>query len=261
MDDSDVAVMPQVLDHYRLVGPLIEASFADTPIVFGSYPNGLDQPASYHVTTVPVSVEKLLWLIHSQYAIEFFTWAPKLLDVAALRFGRIVLAAPPGVDFERVKLAALALRALLFDAARLEAVPLLDGGTGMALWIPFADAPQADVLRPWLHRLCDRAVALHPDLVSTAFNTHHDGRVHLHVQSNAADRGSAVPYSLRGPKLTVCAPIRWDELGSISNAEAFRFDAIPARLQSAGDVFASEVKVIAEQRFGSAESFAHRLQK
>ena len=180
---SDTAVMAQVLTHYRLVGPLIEASFADTPIVFASYPKGLDQQAHYQVTTVPLSVNKLLWLIHSHYAIEFFTWAPKLLDVAALRFGRIVLAAPPGVEFERVKLAALAMRALLFDVAKLEAVPLLDGGTGMALWIPFADAPQADVLRPWLHQLCNRAVALHPDLVSTAFNTHHDGRVHLHVRA------------------------------------------------------------------------------
>lgn len=146
--------------------------------------------------------------MHSEYAIEFFTWAPTLLDVGALRFGRILLAAPPGTAFERVKLAALAMRALLFGAAKLEAVPLLDGGTGMSVWIPFADAPQADVLRPWLRRLCNRAVALHGDLVSTAFNTHHDGRVHLHVSTNAADRYSAVPYSLRAPRLTVCMPIR-----------------------------------------------------
>ena len=144
--------MPKVLAHYRLVAPLIEASFAGSPIVFANYPDGLSKPASYHVTTVQLSVEKLLWLIHSEYAIEFFTWAPKLLDVAALRFGRIVLAAPPGVDFKRVKLAALAVRALLFDVAKLEAVPLLDGGTGMSLWIPLADAPQADELRPRLHR-------------------------------------------------------------------------------------------------------------
>lgn len=70
-----------------------------------------------------------------------------------------------------MKLAALALRALLFDVAKLEAIPLLEGGTGMALWIPFGDAPQAAVLRSWLHRLCNHAV-VPPDLVSTAFNTH-----------------------------------------------------------------------------------------
>jgi DNA primase len=249
MDDSDLALMPQVLAHYQLVGPLIEASFAETPIVFANYPKGLDQQAYYHVTTVPLSVNKLLWLIHREYAIEFYTWAPMLLDVAALRFGRILIIAPPGVEFERVKLAALAIRALLFDVVKLEAIPLLDGGTGMALWIPFADAPQADVLRPWLHQLCNRAVALHPDLVSTAFNTHHDGRVHLHVESNACGHYSAIPYSLRGQGLTTCTPIRWDELGSFKGADAFRFDAIPARLKDAGDVFASEVNVIAKQQF------------
>jgi DNA primase len=258
---SDTGVMTQVLERYRLVGPLIQASFGDTPIVFASYPKGLDQQADYHVTTVQLSVNKLVWLIHSQYAIEFFTWAPTLLDVAALRFGRIALAAPPGVDFERVKLAALAMRALLFDVAKLEAAALLDGGTGMALWIPVADAPQAGVLRPWLHRLCNRAVALHHDLVSTAFNTHHDGRVHLHVQSNAAGRYSAVPYSLRAQGMTVCTPIRWDELGGIAAADAFRFDQIPSRLKAVGDVFASEVKVIVGQCFGAAESFYHRFQK
>lgn len=250
MSVSDAALMAQVLEHYELVGPFIEASFAETPIVFANYPKGVDQQAYYHVTTVPLSVDKLLWLIRREYAVEFYTWAPTLLDVSALRFGRIVLAAPPGVGFERVKLAALEMRALLFDVAKLEAVPLLDGGTGMALWIPFADTPQADVLRPWLHALCQRAAALHPDLVSTAFNTHHDGRVHLHVQSNASGLYSAVPYSLRGQGMTVCAPIHWDELGSFASANAFRFDVMPAQLHSVGDVFASQVKVIASQDFG-----------
>jgi DNA primase len=95
------------------------------------------------------------------------------------------------VQFERVKLATLAMRALLFGVAKLEAVPLLDGGKGIALWIPFADTPQAEPLRVWLHSLCKRAVTLHPNLVSTVYNTHHDGRVHLHVESNAAGRYSA----------------------------------------------------------------------
>ncbi|HEY6327561.1 MAG TPA: hypothetical protein VIW73_13735 [Candidatus Cybelea sp.] len=244
--------MPEVLAHYRLVGPLIEASFAQTPIVFVNYASGVDKPGVFHVTTVPLSVNKLLWLVHAEFAIEFYTWVPTLLDVAALRFGRILLEAPEGVDFERVKLAALAMRALLFDAAKLEAAPLLDGGKGIALWIPLADTPQADVLRAWLHELCKRAIALHPDLVSTQYNTHHDGRVHLHVQSNAPGRCSAVPYSLRAQGLTVCTPIRWDELGSFTGADAFRLDAIPTRLQSRGDIFASEVKLIGSQTLAPA---------
>jgi DNA primase len=249
---SDAALMPQVLQHYRLVAPLIEASFAETPVVFVNYPGGLDKDGVYHATCVPLRANKLLWLIHAEYAIEFYTWAPTLLDVDKLRFGRILLEAPPGVAFEHVKLAALMMRALLFDVAKLEAVPLLDGGTGIALWVPFADTPKAPELRAWLHALCKRAAALHPELVSTGFNTHHDDRVHLHVSSNAAYHYSAVPYSLRAQGLTVCTPVRWTALGSFAGADAFRFDAIAARLVAAGDVFASEVKLIAAQRFASA---------
>jgi DNA primase len=249
---DDVALMPQVLAHYELVGPLIEASFAQTPIVFVNYPRGLGEGGVFHVTTVPLSAEKLLWLIHREYAIEFYTWAPTLLDVDRLRFGRILLEAPPGVEFERVKLAALAVRALLFDTAQLEAVPQVDGGTGIALWIPFADTPRADVLRKWLHALGKRAAELHPDLVSTAYNTHHDGRVHFHVSSNAAGHYSAVPYSLRAQGLTVCTPIHWEELGSLAGADVFSLGEFAARLHAVGDVFSSETNVIASQEFGSA---------
>jgi hypothetical protein len=62
--------------------------------------------------------------------------------------------------------------------------------------MPLADAPLANVLRKGLHQLCRRAEELHPDLVSNAFNTHHDGRAHLHVSSNATGHYGAVPYSL-----------------------------------------------------------------
>ena len=196
-----------------------------------------------------LTANKLLWLVHAEYAIGFFTWAPAKLATSELRFGRILVMAPPRVAFERVKLAARAMRALLFDVAKLEAVPLLDGGTGMGLWIPFADTPEANALRAWLHALCKRAVALHPDLVSLSPNTHHDGRAHLHVSSNAADRYSSVPYSLRAPRLTLCTPIRWDELGGIACADTFRLDTIEKRLEAVGDVFASASKVIGSQAF------------
>ena len=259
MSTSDDAIMPHVLAHYQVVAPFIEASLANTPIVFRHYPKGIDADGVFHVTTVPLSANKLLWLVHAQYAIEFYTWAPVLLDVEALRFGRILLeGSGPGVIFDRVKLAALALRALLFDTAKLEAVPLLDGGTGVALWIPFADAPHAERLRGWLHDLCNRAAALHPDLVSSAYNPHHDGCVHLHVQSNAALHYSAVPYSLRAQGLTVCTPIRWEELGSITGADVFQHDAVRSRIERVGDVFGDEVKVIGGQRFGSSARLAVR---
>ena len=246
---DDAAVLPRVLAHYRLTAPAIESSLGGTPIVFRNFPAGLERDGIFHPTAVPLTATKLLWCIHAKYAIEFYTWAPLPDDGDRLRFARLLLLPPQGVDFERIKLAALAVRALLFDRATLEAVPLLDGGSGMALWVPLADAPHAKPLREWLHGIANQAATLHPDLISTEVNTHNDGRVHLHVSSNAAGHYSAVPYSLRAPNLSVCTPIRWEELGSLASAHAVGIDDMPARMKHHGDVFASEVSIIAKQTF------------
>jgi hypothetical protein len=255
MGVNDAAIMPQVLAHYRRVAPLLERSLHSTPIVYASYPNGLDKPPAFRVTPIELTEGKLLWLIHAKFAIEFYTWAPLPGADDRLQFARILLEARSEVAFERVKLAALAMRALLFSVAQLEAVPLIDGGGGIALWVPLADAPHAVSLRAWLHQLCAEAVAKHPDLVSTEYNTHDDGRVHLHVQSNAPGHYSCVPYGLRAQGLTVCTPIHWEELGELKTPGAFDAATIGARLDKSGDIFANEVAVIAGQRspLGSAD--------
>lgn len=221
------------------------------PIVYRNYPNGIDKTGLFYVTAVPLSVNKLLWLIHGKYAIEFYTWAPLEADSDRLRFARILLEPPKGVTFERVKLAALALRGLLFAQHKLEAVPILDGGDGIALWIPLADAPHALDIRDWLHAVANHAAMLHPDLISTQQNTHADGRVHVHVSSNARGHYSAVPYSLRAQGLTVCTPIHWEELGAFASAHAVHASDIPARLHGHGDVFARELAPIASQTLGN----------
>jgi hypothetical protein len=247
---ADAELMGQVLAHYRLVGPLIEAHLKETPIVYRNYPGGLDTAGVFHVTSVRLLATKLLWLVHAKFAIEFHTWAPLPLpgDEERLHFARILLQAEPHIPFERTKLAAIALRAILFHDAAVEAIVLLDGGTGIALWVPLADAPQAAPLRLWLHAIANRAAEQHPDLISTELNTHHDGRVHVHVSSNAAGRFSAAPYSLRGEGLNVVAPISWTELGALGSAAAFSIDNLPQRLQSLGDVFAREFSILAKQR-------------
>ena len=221
-------------------------------IVFRNYPAGLEKDGVFHVTSFPLTANKLLKLVHAKCAVEFYTWAAMAADEDRLRFARILLQPPSGVTFERVKLAALAVPALLFETARLEAVALLDGGAGMALWIPLADAPHAGLLRNWLHQFANRAVALHPRLLSTEYNTHNDGRVHLHVSSNAAGHYSAVPYGLRAEGLTVCTPIRWQELGGVTSAAAVRAEDLPARLREHGDLFATESAIVAKQTFEDA---------
>jgi DNA primase len=241
----------RVFEYYTAVAPIIEAGFAGAPIIYSTVPTPTHQRGEFRVTGIPLSAQGLLGLVRAEDALSFFTWAPLPGESHRLRFARILLEAPPGVGFDRVRLAALAMRAALFESRQWQAVALLDGGNGIALWVPLTDAPQAPPLRSWLHQLCARAVEAHPDLLSTQLNTHHDGRVHLHVSSNAAGRGSALPYSLRPPNCTVCTPIRWGELAQTGGAGAFDDAAIRRRLADCGDVFAAEVARIGDQRFAA----------
>jgi hypothetical protein len=85
------------------------------------------------------------------------------------------------------------------------------------------DAPHSGVLRKWLRELSARAVELHLDLVSTAYNTHLDGRVRLQVSSNAAGHYSAPPYSLRAAAATVRARYRVGIGGAGASSRNARF--------------------------------------
>jgi len=204
---EDAALQPAILAHYQRVGDLMEASFGNDPIVFVNFPAGFGQQPAFHITDVPLTAVKLLWHVHRWYALEFHGWAPLAGDEYRLRFAQILLECPPPMAFDRPRAGAFKLRELLREE-RLDAIPLLDGRRGVALWIPLADAPRAEAVRACLHPLCDRAVAAEPMLFTTEPNTISNDRVHLHVSSNARYRYSALPYSLRrGPNLQVCTPV------------------------------------------------------
>src|ERR1035441_3839537 len=97
----------------------------------------------------------------------------------------------------------------------LDAVPLLDGEGGIALYIPFDDAPPYAPVRLWLHGLAASAAAAYPNNFSTEPNSVGGARVHIHVKTNAPGLHSALPYSLRGPDARYAvAPVTWDELAA-----------------------------------------------
>ncbi|TAM74562.1 hypothetical protein EPN44_10840, partial [bacterium] len=251
--ELDKALEPPILAYYDVVAPLIEHSFAGAPIVYGNYPAGFGHPTNFRILLdVPLSARKLLWACHRYYAVEFHTWAPLPDDENRLRFGRILIEAPEGTTQETVREAASAVRAAL-AGVQLQAIPILDGRAGMALWIPFADAPQAELLRGWLHQLCGRIVAEHPKLVSVERYSRAEGRALLHVSSNARGHFSAMPYSLRGaPDLPVCAPFDWSELATIANGDMTAAN-FAARLETHGDLFAQQCAQLADQRFTGAQ--------
>ena len=248
---DDVAILPAVLAYYEMAGPVIEATFGGEPIVYANFPDGFGpHMGHFGITDVPLSTNKLLWLVHRVYAIEFHSWAPLLTDEDRLRFGRILITRPLHDNFAQICEGARILRRQL-HAVGLDAAALQDGHNGLALWVPFADAPHGAVARAWLNKFCDQAVADNPELFTKEPNTHDSSRVHLHVTSNARHHYSILPYSVRGVSdLPVATPITWDELDKMPLAVRAR--AFAAWIEKRGDVFAAEVKRIGEQRLPDA---------
>ncbi|MBC5829013.1 MAG: hypothetical protein GIW98_02335 [Candidatus Eremiobacteraeota bacterium] len=273
-----------VVLHYGHVAPLLVHAFAGRPLVYASYPQGFDHAALFHgearnalpasiptvaveskhgeVRYVAIAVNSLLWLVHRYYAVEFHSWSPTPTDPVHMRFARVLLEPTGKADETLLKEAALSLRALLAEYG-LDALLLLDGGHGAALWIPFSDAPQYAPVRAWLHEVATAAEQRHPKIFSTAHNSAGGDIIHLHVDSNAVGRWSALPYSLRGhARLPMCTPLPWPLLANYSNGDVTAH-TFPQYLAQHSDVFAQEVARIGEQHFSTVasgkESFAVAL--
>ncbi|MDQ2681751.1 MAG: hypothetical protein M3Y21_12160, partial [Candidatus Eremiobacteraeota bacterium] len=270
-----------LVNHYRIAAPMLARSLGAIPIVSVSFRDGFDAPAQWHLGLqhVPDGVASVQvqssyggssrylrldgpaieWACHALGAVEFHSWSPVSSDPQKLAFARILLEPAGATDFERVKQGAVVVRARLAELG-LKAIVLLDGRVGIALWIPFSDAPNYDPVREWLHRFASDAAIARADLLTTEPNTHADGRVHIHVSKNSPGTFSALPYSARGVAgLPVCLPIAWPELELLNNGDVC-VDSFERRLQAVGDVFAAEVNAIGEQQFAIvADSLQSRV--
>ena len=95
-----------------------------------------------------------------------------------------------------------------------------------------------------------KAIAAHPNLFSEAPNTHADGRVHIHVASNAEGHFSILPYSVRAQSGRVAMPVSWDELQTV-DMHGTTLQDFPSRLAAKGEVFGAMLHRVAA---GSIES-------
>ena len=258
-----------VLAHYHVAAPLLVANFPHVPLVASYHPDGLGTPATFEQwwqpgelpqTMTPVDVEHhgqhhtyialtenaVLWLAH-RGAVGMLSWTPSPRDPECVAYARILFKLSGTAKQADLKYALLALRTLLLEKG-LEAIPMLDGHQGAALFVPFSDIPLYDAVRLWLHSLCNDAAARHPTLLTVAEHDADRGnRVHLSVRKDAVGGFSSLPYSLAGnPELGMATPLEWNDLGEIENG-AYTAHNSARRLQR--DVFAEIATAIGVQRF------------
>jgi len=265
------SVHATVLAHYERVVDLIAANFPSVPIVPVYYPAGLDgeahyggavhggQPLPTTIRTVACGAPQrprryiaadanaLLWLVH-RGAIDFASWTPSPSDPNAVGSARIILSPRGGATAEHVSLAMLAMRTALLQCG-IEAIPVLDGFAGAALFIPFNDAPSYEAVRAWLHTVANGAVERNAELLTADQHEQKKERVHVNVGSNAVGRFSSLPYALIGSThLGMVTPIHWNELGVVRNGH-YTAENSAERLAD-GDMFYRFARELHDQRFG-----------
>jgi len=263
-----------ILGHYERVAPLIATNFPHVPLIAMYYPRGLEEDATYSGAwheplphTIPSAVvvtpsgnhvypacaeNTILWMAH-RYAVGFISWTPSPTDAHAIACAHIGVKPVAGATQQQLKEAMHLLHADLL-AVGLDAIPLLNGNRGAALFVPFADTPSYEDARTWLHGLVDAAIARHPTLLIHERRPHEQHtvlRIECTVVANAVGRGSLLPYSLSGEtQLPMVTPIEWHELDTINNGDVTAANAA-ARL-AAGDVYAKQAQRLANQRLAGA---------
>jgi DNA primase len=257
-------------EHYASAAPILEGLFGGTPLVWVTRPGGLEKPAFYHGPLPPTAAVSVPYVdvatssgVHryasltaaqverlmSVGAIEFHGWSPRANDPGRAAFARLLVEMHGGDSQDVLREAVLAMRAALFEDG-VEGIPVYDGGSGVALWIPFADGPAYPAIRLWLARICARAVARHPGLVTTQPNSHGGPCVHLHVATNAPGRHSILPYSARASAgFPIALPVAWTQFAQCENGSA-RVGGLDAWIAANGEAFAAELAVIQGQVFG-----------
>lgn len=280
-DDFDELIASRLADpekaavvaHYQRAAPLLQANFMNMPLVSSYHIDGLGKPPRFHETWKPphllphtmsrvdvvsargthhtylgLTVNAVLWLAH-RGAVGMLSWTPSPCDPQCVGYARILLRRSNKATEEVLKYALLALRTMLQECG-LQAIPVLDGHDGAALFVPFGDLPLYADVREWLHGLCRRAVTRHAALLTEAPDEKERGdRVHLAVKTNAVGLFSALPYSLAGdPQLGMATPLEWNDLGKIDNG---KYTAYNSGRRLANDVFAEMSKAIGMQRFSA----------
>jgi DNA primase len=165
------AVLPRIAESFDGI-PLVWATYANTPVtpstVGGPVFHGPLRDRVHNLPTVDVPLERagvraylklgrrtVDWLLEYHHAVEFHSWTPTKNSPTKLRYARILL------ENNNVRDAAIALKDMLINRG-VQAIPLLDGNGGVALYIPFNDASHYDDVRRWLHVVANEAAASRP---------------------------------------------------------------------------------------------------
>jgi bifunctional non-homologous end joining protein LigD len=154
--------------------------------------------------------------------IEFHGWGSKAKKLEYP--DRLVFDLDPdvGLDFDKVKSAAVRLRALLADLG-LVTFPLLTGGKGIHVVAPLDAKADWPKVKSFAERFSRAIAEAEPEVFTANIRKNQrKGRIFLDWLRNQRGATAVMPYSARAREgAPVAAPIAWEELDDIHGGNAF----------------------------------------
>ena len=233
---EDDLTKADLANYYAAVEPLIMIDASERPMTLIRCPQGRAKKCFFQkhdsgtfgpdVKHVPIkekdgSVEDYLYFedIKGLLAcvqmgtVEFHGWGSKVGKVE--HPDRLVFDLDPdvGLDFERVKEAALRLKALLGDLG-LKTFPLLSGGKGLHVVAPLDTSKDWRAVKSFADRFSRAIAEAEPQMFTANIRkVERKGRIFLDWLRNQRGATAVMPYSARAREgAPVSAPIAWEEL-------------------------------------------------
>ena len=232
-------------DYYAAVEPLIMVDSANRPMTLIRCPGGRTGECFFqkhdkgtfgpHVKHIPIeesngAVEDYLYfddvrgLLASVQmgTVEFHGWGSKVERVEYP--DRLVFDLDPdvGLDFDKVKAAAVRLKALLEDLG-LKSFPLLSGGKGVHVVVPLDQSKDWPTVKSFAERFSRAISEAEPKMFTANIRkVQRKDRIFLDWLRNQRGATAVMPYSARAREgAPVAAPIAWEELNHYKGGNHF----------------------------------------
>ena len=252
ISNPDRAIFPEekltkgdLADYYAAIDPLVMIDAANRPMTLIRCPQGRGKKCFFQkhdsgsfgdaVKHIPIkekdgetedylyfdNIRGLLACVQMG-TIEFHGWGSKIDAVE--KPDRLVFDLDPdvGLDFGRVKEAAVRLRALLQDLG-LETFPLLSGGKGIHVVAPLDASADWPAVKSFAERFSRAIAEAEPELFTANIRkAQRKGRIFLDWLRNQRGATAVMPYSARAREgAPVAAPVSWEELDDFDAANMF----------------------------------------
>lgn len=131
----------------------------------------------------------------------------------------------------------------IFNALRIPSIPVIDGGSGLHLYIPLDQKADYAAARKAAGYLCKLIRLKVSNLVSLeGLDANSAGRVALKYLHTEAGRSLITPYSMTTESNTVATPLHWKEVTVGLSAAQFETRSVLKRMEDGKDLFQATAK-------------------